>query len=184
MTFMGMLGAHKGKWSLLADVIYMDLQDDQKFSTKLLDVVPVSADVDVEMKSWIVTAAGGYNLVDTGKYSLDLLAGARYISVDLPLKFQIDGLPKRKTTPSGDYLDWIIGVRGEVGLTDNWYLNYHADGGTGDSSSTWQGLAGLNYQFEKFEAGFGYRYLTWNLNDKDLEDLTVKGPYAGVRFLF
>ncbi len=40
-----------------------------------------------------MTVAGGYNLVDTGKYSLDLLGGARYISVDLPLKFQIGPVP-------------------------------------------------------------------------------------------
>jgi hypothetical protein len=81
MTFMGMLGAHKGKWSLLADVIYMDLQDDQNFSTKLLDVVPVSADVDVEMKAWIVTAAGGYNLVDTGKYTVSTCSPEPVISL-------------------------------------------------------------------------------------------------------
>ena len=36
----------------------------------------------------------------------------------------------------------------------------------------------------KFEAGFGYRYLTWRDTDKAIQDLTVKGPYAGVRFLF
>ena len=184
MTFMGMLGARKGKWSLLADVIYMDLQDDQNFSTKLLDVVPVSGDVDVQMEAWIVTAAGGYNLVDTGRYTLDLLAGARYISVELPLQFKVTGRPSRKTTPSGDIWDGIIGVRGEAGLTDNWYINYYLDGGTGDSSFTWQALTGLNYRFKKFEAGFGYRYLTWRDTDKDIQDLTVKGPYAGVRFLF
>mgnify|MGYP001820672554 FL=1 len=180
---MGMLGAHNGKWSLLADVIYMDLQDDQKGSTKLLDVIPVSAKMDVEMEAWIATVAGGYNLVDTGKYSLDLLAGARYITVDLPIKFQVTGRPERKATPSGDLWDGIIGVRGEADLADNWYLNYYLDAGTGDSSYTWQALAGLHYQFQKFQAGFGYRYLTWD-TDNEIEDLTVKGPYAGVRFVF
>ena len=182
MTFMGMLGARKGKVSLLADVIYMDLSDDQTGSRKIRNQT-INSKVDIGMQAWIVTAAGGYNLVDTGKYSLDLLGGARYISVDLPLKFQI-GQFATKTTPSGDLLDGIVGVRGKVDLADNWYLNYYADGGAGDSASTWQGLAGLNYQFRKFDAGFGYRYLTWNNNDGDIEDLTVKGPYAGVRFRF
>jgi len=182
MTFMGMLGARKGKWSLLGDVIYMDLSDSQYGSGKLINL-NVPTKVDVEMESWIVTVAGGYNLVDTGKYSLDVLGGARYITVDLPLKFQV-GPIKLKTTPSGDYLDGIVGVRGKADLADKWYLSYYLDAGTGDSSSTWQALAGLNYQFEKFDAGFGYRYLTWNLDDNALDDLTVKGPYAGVRFLF
>jgi len=182
MTFMGVLGAHKGKWSLLADVIYMDLSDSQNGSAKIINQ-NIQTKVDVEMKSWIVTAAGGYNLVDTGKYSLDLLGGVRYITVDLPLKFHV-GQSVAKTTPSGDLTDGVVGVKGVVDLADKWYLNYYMDGGTGDSSSTWQGLAGLNYKFNKFEAGFGYRYLTWNMNDKELEDLTVKGPYAGVRFVF
>jgi len=182
MTFMGMLGAHKDKWSLLADVIYMNLSDSQYGSGKLIGQ-NIGTKVDVEMDAWIVTAAGGYNLVDTGTHSLDLLAGARYITVDLPLKFQV-GPIKLKTTPSGDYLDGIVGVRGKADLADKWYLSYYLDAGTGDSSSTWQALAGLNYQFEKFDAGFGYRYLTWNLDDNALDDLTVKGPYAGVRFLF
>ncbi len=180
MTFMGMLNARKGKLSMFTDVIYMNLSDDVTGSAKILNQ-NIQTDINIGMKAWIVTAAGGYNLVDNGKYSLDLLGGARYINVDVPLKFRRLG---RKTTPSGDLWDGIVGVRGKVNLADKWYLNYYADGGTGDSSSTWQGLAGLNYQFDKFEAGFGYRYLTWNMNDRDLEDLTVKGPYAGVRFLF
>jgi ABC-type long-subunit fatty acid transport system fused permease/ATPase subunit len=45
-------------------------------------------------------------------------------------------------------------------------------------------LAGLNYQFKKVEAGFEYRYLTTNDKDDAIKDLTIKGPYAGVRFFF
>jgi hypothetical protein len=185
MSIMGMLGARKGKWSLLGDVIYMDLSDSRKGSSQVPDIGEVTGKIDAEMKAWIVTAAGGYNLVDDGKYSLDLLAGARYLSVDLPIKVYINQTQRLKTTPSGDLWDGIIGVRGTVDLADNWYLSYYLDGGAGENSSTtWQGLAGLNYQFKKFDAAFGYRYLTWNIDDGDLEDLTVKGPYAGVRFRF
>ena len=183
MAFMGMLGARKDKWSLLADVIYMDVSaDTQNGSAKILGQ-NIYTKVDAAMKAWIVTVAGGYNMVDTGKYSLDLLAGARYLAVDLPLRFKI-GPDKLKTTPSANVWDGIIGVRGKVNLADKWYMNYYADGGTGDSSYTWQALAGLNYQFKKVETGFGYRYLTTNDKDDAIEDLTIKGPYAGVRFFF
>jgi len=181
MTFMGMLVARKDKWSLYADVDYLKLSD-SKGGSRTIDNQPIDSKLDVEMEAWIVTAAGGYTLVDTGKYSLDLLGGARYLSVELPLKFQVNQV-ERKTTPSSDLLDGIVGVRGRIDLAENWYLNYYADGGTGDSTSTWQALAGLNYQFRKFDASFGYRYLTWN-NDGQIEDLTIKGPYAGVRFMF
>jgi hypothetical protein len=183
MTFMGMFGARKDKWSLLADAIYMDLADTKKGARKILNRT-INTKVDVQMEAWILTAAGGYNLIDTGKYSLDLLAGGRYISVDLPLKIDV-GPAQRKASPSGHIWSGIIGVRGEADLSDKWYLNYYLDAGAGqESTNTWQALVGLGYQFRKFDAGFGYRYLKWDNGDGQLEDLTVKGPYAGVRFRF
>jgi hypothetical protein len=182
MAFMGALGARKDKWSLLTDVIYMDVSFDEKGSVEIPGQ-NINTKASIAKKAWIVTAAGGYNLVDTGKYSLDLLAGARYLAVDLPIKYKI-GSDKLKTTVSANVWDGIIGVRGKVNLADEWYMNYYADGGTGDSSFTWQALAGLNYQFKKVVAGFGYRYLTTYDKDDAIEDLTVKGPYAGVRFFF
>ena len=182
MAFMGALGARKDKWSLLMDVIYMDVSFIEKGSVKIPDQ-NIKTKASVGMDAWIVTAAGGYNLVDTGKYSLDLLAGARYLATDLPIKYKI-GPNELKTTPSANVWDGIIGVRGKVNLADKWYMNYYADGGTGDSSYTWQALAGLNYKFKKVETGFGYRHLTSHDKDDAIEDLTIKGPYAGVKFFF
>ncbi|HYQ73006.1 MAG TPA: hypothetical protein VET88_13895 [Gammaproteobacteria bacterium] len=183
MTFMGTFGARKDRWSLLADLIYMDLQDTKKGSRTILNQT-INGKVDAEMEAWIVTLAGGYQLVDTGKYTMDLLAGGRYISVEVPLKFDV-GPVKRKTSPSGHIWDGIVGVRGKADLTDKWYLNYYLDGGAGqNSSTTWQALGGLGYQFRNFDAAFGYRYLKWDIDSGQLEDLTIKGPYAGVRFFF
>ncbi|MGD8629712.1 MAG: hypothetical protein PVH38_03370 [Gammaproteobacteria bacterium] len=185
MTFMGVFGARKDKWSLLGDVIYMKLSDTLSGSRKLPNIPEtVTGKVDAEMKSWIVTAAGGYNLVDTGSYSLDLLGGARYLSIDVPLKAQVDQF-QRKVTPSGDIWSGIIGVRGKADLAEHWYLQYYLDAGAGQkSSNTWQALAGVGYQFQKLDAVLGYRYLTYDIDSGDLEDITIKGPYAGVRFYF
>jgi len=185
MTFMGVFGARKDKWSLLGDVIYMKLSDTLSGSRKLPNIPEtVTGKVDAEMKSWIVTAAGGYNLVDTGSYSLDLLGGARYLSIDVPLKAQVDQF-QLKVTPSGDIWSGIIGVRGKADLAENWYLMYYLDAGAGQkSSNTWQALAGVGYQFQKLDAVLGYRYLAYDIDSGDLEDITIKGPYAGVRFYF
>jgi hypothetical protein len=185
MTFMGVFGARKDKWSLLGDVIYMKLSDNVSGVAQLPDNSgTVTGKVDAEMEAWIVTAAGGYNLVDTGKYSMDLLGGARYLTIDVPLKAQI-GPVKQKVTPSGDIWSGIIGVRGKADLAENWYLQYYLDAGAGQkSSNTWQALAGFGYQFQKFDAVLGYRYLAYDIDDGDLEDITIKGPYAGVRFYF
>jgi len=166
MTFMGVFEARKDKWSLLGDVIYMKLSDSLSGSRKLPKIPEtVTGKVDAEMKAWIVTAAGGYNLVDTGRYSMDLLGGARY--------------------PSGDIWSGIIGVRGKADLAENWYLQYYLDAGAGQkSSNTWQALAGAGYRFQKLDAVLGYRYLAYDIDNGDLEDITIKGPYAGVRFYF
>jgi hypothetical protein len=185
MTFMGVFGARKDKWSLLGDVIYMKLSDSVSGVKQLPDVPdPVSGKVDAEMKAWIVTAAGGYNLVDTGKYSMDLLGGARYLSIDVPLKAQIDQAQK-KVSPSNDVWSGIIGVRGKADLAENWYVNYYLDWGAGqDSATTWQALAGFGYQFQKLDAVLGYRYMKYEFDDGRIEDLKIDGPYAGVRFYF
>lgn len=182
MALMTSLGARKDKWSLLADIIYLDIEDDQNGSAELIGQ-SISTDVDVELKAWIINTMGGYRLVETDKYSLNLMAGARYLWLEIPLEFQI-GSVKEKVSPSGHILDGILGVRGKVNLADKLYLSYQLDGGTGDSDFTWQGLAGLNYKFNKFNAVVGYRYLDWDIDGSDIDDITVKGPYAGAKFAF
>ena len=182
MAMMTTLGARKGKWSLLTDLIYLDIETDQKGTAELINQ-PIRTDVDVEMEAWIVTAAGGYNLVETDKYSLDLLAGARYLWLEIPLEFQIGAL-KEKASPFGEHWNGIVGVRGKLDLADKWYMSYYLDAGTGDSDFTWQGVAGLNYQFRKVTAAFGYRYLDFDIDGPEIDDITIKGPYAGVKFAF
>ncbi len=48
LAFMGTLDAHKGKWSLIADVIYFDVSGSDRTTANLINR-PVSADVDVAM---------------------------------------------------------------------------------------------------------------------------------------
>ena len=182
MAMMTTLDARKGKWSLLSDIIYMDISTDQKGTAELVGM-PVRTDINVGMESWIVTAAGGYTIMETDKFSLDLLAGARYLWLKIPLEFKI-GPAGIKATPKGDFWDGIIGVKGKVDLADKWYLTYYADVGTGDSDSTLQALAGLNYRFKKVDAAFGYRYLNWDIGGSAIDEITIKGPFAGVKFRF
>jgi hypothetical protein len=101
---------------------------------------------------------------------------------EVPLTFDI-GPIKRKASPSGHVWEGIVGARGEVELSDKWYLSYYADVGRGGSDLTKQAVLGLNYRFDKVVASMGYRYLDYDLRGQ-LDDLTVKGPYAGVRFRF
>jgi len=182
MAFMGGLGARKGKWSLLSDVIYLNVEDDQKGSASLVGH-NIKTKVDVEVEAWAVTLAGGYEVMKTDRFNIDLLAGARYLSIDIPLEFDI-GAIKKKASPSGNGWDGIVGARGKVALSDKWYVSYYGDVGTGNSDLTWQGLLGLNYRFDTVDIGFGYRYLDFDIDGSAVDDLTIKGPYAGLKVLF
>ena len=183
LGIMAALGARKGKWTLLTDAIYLDLESEESSTANLIGI-PVKADLDVELRGWIVTAAGGYNLVETDGYRLDLLAGARYLWLDLDLKFDL-GTKKVPFSESEGYLDAIVGVRGKSEFAQKWALVYHLDAGTGDTDFSWQALGAVNYRFDKVDAVFGYRYLEWNFDDdKAFNDLDISGPFVGVKVQF
>ena len=173
-AFMGTVGARKGKWSLAADVIYLNAEDG--------DTIAPGLKADVELTNWVVTPVVGYNLVDTGKSRLDILGGARFLYIKADLKLDALGL---RADDSGSNWDAVIGARGTVDLTEKWYLFGYVDIGTGESKLTWQGLGGVGYRFKWFDLVAAYRYLRWNFDDnKALDNLFLHGPAAGIRFLF
>lgn len=194
MLYMSAFSARKDKWSLFTDVIYFDLEDDEQGSLTV-PVGPfsfaVGADADVQLKAWVVTPSVGYSVIEAAKFGLDILAGARYLYLEAIIEAKTSGplgVRKVRVSDPGHAWDGIVGVRGEVRLTERWYLPYYADVGTGDSESTWQVLGGVGYRFGSVDAVLGYRYLEWDWDDDDVsdvfKDLIVQGPYGGVKFVF
>lgn len=183
MAVMGGIGAKKDKLKLYTDIIYLDLAGDDKIKTTLPNGIYVDK-LDIELRAWVVSPTVAYTVYETPKYSLDLAAGARYlwIEVDLDLKTSTG---KLKTSDSDHNWDAIVGIRGQMELSEKWGATVYFDGGTGDSDYTWQGLAGFNYKFAKFSGLFGYRYMKWKFDgDGPLENLQIDGPYAGAKFTF
>jgi len=197
MTFMGSFGAHKGKWSLLADTIYMDLSQ-KDGGSETIPVLGGAADItrtvktDIGMKAWIVTLGAGYNVVDNEKTTLDLVGGARYLDLDVDIKLNLDrnGVLLQtsrevKASDSDHVWDGIAGLKGNYKINDKWYLPYYADIGTGGSDLTWQAMGGVGYQFKWGEVLLAYRYLDYNFkSDFLLKDMNVSGPALGARFRF
>lgn len=171
MAFMGAFGAHKGNWSILTDVIYMNVKDEET-------IRGIAA--GVELSGWIVTPAGAYTVAGGDWGNLDILAGARYLALDVDMR-----LGPFRADKSNDVWDGIIGVRGKVNFLEQCYLQYHLDVGTGDSDFTWQGILGIGYQLSRVDVVAGYRYLQWDFGDgKALDDLDFSGPYAGLKIRF
>ena len=180
MGFMGTLGAQKGRWMFLADAIYLDVEDGKDVTTGVRS--------DVELKGWIVTPAVGYTAIQQDRFSLAILAGARYFALDADVELDFSApLPpnKQKVSESGHVWDGIVGLKSQVDLTEHWYLPLYLDVGTGNSKWTFQALGGIGYAFSWVDLLVTYRYLKWDFDDnKAFEDLEIYGPLAGVKFRF
>jgi len=170
-------------------VIYLDLEADKNQTANLLDAIPVNYFTDVELNAWVVTPTVSYNVLEKDKFKLNLVAGARYLYLDLDLKVDIDGVRDKELSKSGSdsghVWDGIVGVRGEVTLNDKWYMPYYADIGTGDSDATYNLYGGFGYRFNRVDLVAGWRYLRWNFDDNTaLKNLWINGPLVGVKIRF
>ena len=173
-AFMGAGGVSKGKWSLAADVIYLNAENSA--------AIAPGVNANVELTNWIITPVVGYNLFDTGKGSLDILGGARYLYMKADLGVDPPGL---RASDSGSNWDAVIGARGTIDLAKKWYLFGYLDIGTGESDLTWQALGGVGYRFKYLDLVAAYRYLRWEFDDNQaLDDLYIHGPGIGIRFAF
>jgi len=187
MGFMSAVGARKERWSVSGDVLYLDLGEEDEFAGNLVGN-PINATVDVGLTGWVVTVAGGYEVVPGDRAMLDFIFGFRYLSLDAELDFDI-GSADAHFSGSGDAWDPIVGLRGRVGFAVNWYFSYHVDAGTGDTDLTWQGLFNFGYRWKPADIVFGYRYLSWDFADNDpggevFNDVAFTGPYLGARIKF
>jgi hypothetical protein len=121
---------------------------------------------------------------------MNVLVGARYLSLDQELDLRLSGplpptLPTAHLSESGHVWDGIVGVRGRFGLGESsWYVPYHLDLGAGDSEFTWQALAGIGYRWDWGNLVVVYRHLDFEEEGRAFEDLSFGGPALGVQFRF
>ncbi len=198
MTGMGSLEAQKGRWGAFTDVVYMNLGG-TKTTTRdgTIDGVPlpvgVTANTGMDLKSWIWTLAGSYRVQSSAESDMDVLAGARMLTLEprLTWNFNVDVGPFIGPTRAGSRTvketnwDAIIGVKGRAkfGANREWFVPYYVDIGTGDSDFTWQGSAGIGYAYPWGEVIATWRYLDYKFKTSSkVNDLTVNGPVLGVAF--
>jgi hypothetical protein len=188
-VFMGTYLGSYNKWSFGADIIYMDVSGSG--STTVNEGpgpgpgVPVSVSAGLGIKTLVVTAVGGYDVVQTDKARLALIGGLRYLKLDADMSQTGSILLPSSLSGSKDFWDGIIGIRGSLMLNEKWYIPYYADIGTGDSEMTWQLYAGIGYMFSWGDIRLGYRYLEYDQDDDKLvQDLKLYGPILGVGFRF
>jgi hypothetical protein len=197
-AFMGTFEGRKGQWGFWTDLVYADFGA-TKSAFRDFDVgevglpVGVSADLGLDVKSWIWTAAGSYRLVSTPEYSSDLLAGARLMDMRQTLGWTFNGdiaglpLPGRTGAAEVRLNNWdaVVGVKGRAsfGADRRWYVPYYLDVGAGQSKLTWQAIGGLGYEFNWGSVLATWRYLSYDLKSgSPIQSLYLSGPTLGVSF--
>jgi hypothetical protein len=193
----------KGRWSVLTDVIYLDISGEASKvkSIDATDRIPVSSTFDAgtetSLKSALWALAGSYGALQGEAGSLELLAGFRYLGLKTTTDWNLTAtvtetggsqvFPRSgSVTEKEDLWDGIIGLRGRLNLGGSkFYVPYYLDIGTGSSEVTWQGMVGLGYGFKWIDILVEYRYLYYDMDDDKLaQDMSLGGPAIGLKFKF
>jgi hypothetical protein len=184
MIFMGGWASKKDRWSILADVVYMDVGDSVDQTVTTGSGVPINASLDLDLVSWVLHGGVGYDLMQSDGGSLAVVGGVRYMTIDVDVKAGFGGAGIEQSG-SDALLDGIVGVSGSINFNKNWYLPYHADIGTGGSDLSYQLFAAIGYRFGWGDVRLGYRHLSFELDDDVvMEDMELSGPVLGVGFTF
>jgi hypothetical protein len=194
-AFMGTLEARRGPWSVLADAVYFDLGNEKSRVTSVsgpggVIVVPIDAGTSTDLKGFVGTLEGGYAIWQTPGANMDVTGGVRYANVKATLDWHITGQtgdagPTGSVGKSKDFVDGVVGVRGNYDLGNNWDVRYYGDVGAGSSRFTWQAYGAVGYRFGWGDVVLGYRHLAYDFrSDRPISDLKLSGPLLGVGFKF
>ena len=191
-TFMGTIEARRGRWSFLADAVYLSFGD-YETTVRSVDgplMIPVDSATESDLKGFVTTVVAGYGISMEPASRMDVIAGARYTRIKTRLDWNLAG-PAGAASTSGsaestkDFFDGVVGIRGNASLGGNWDLRYYADVGAGSSRLTWQAVAGVAYRFGWGDVLLGYRHLSYEMhNDRPVADMTFSGPQLTVAFSY
>ncbi len=188
MAFMGSFEARKGKWSIITDLLYLDISAGNRNKIGLPTEPPIRLNTrtKLDLSGWVLQAAGGYNLISDERSSFDVLVGARYFELDTGFSADLSLLNREreyKASASGSVLDAFIGMKGSYALAPNWTVLYYADLGAGQSDFTWQANGGISYKATKHvDVALTYRHLEWDIGGDGLDNMNFSGPLLGVIF--
>lgn len=177
---MGALEAKRDRLFFFGDFLYLNLGDEQ--TAAVGPGLPAEADADVE--GTVFTGVVGHDIISDDDNRFGLMGGFRVMDLDTEANIAIAGGSERV---SGGLNNWdlVVGLRGSSQLADRWRVSYYADIGAGDSALTWQISAAFDYRINNWDLSFGYRHLTWEIDNSDvLEELTFDGPFIGAKVRF
>lgn len=188
------------RWSFTGDLIWLDLTADAsgvRTVTGEGGTVSIPRQTDLGTKTDLsgltVTLSAGRTLKEGGRWSVTLLGGVRYFTLEADLNWQLTSTISgpgftfaRQGTASADsdLYDAVIGARGKVHFGEHWYLPWYADVGAGSSDLTWQAMAGVGYAFERSSLLLAWRQLEYEDDGDLLQELRFGGLGIGFSWHF
>ena len=171
----------RDKFGLLFDMAYTRLSDDAELEE------PISASAHVKNVLYYATAAASWRFYENDRRFAAAYGGFRAMGTEVDFDFTL-GPVSRSPSVSANWVDPIIGLRGQVPLSERWTLSGFADvGGFGVGSElTWEAYAGANYAFnDRFSGVLGYRYMSIDYEGDSLTmDINLYGPLLGIQYRF
>lgn len=188
----GHFEAKKNQWSLMADLVFLSIEDDADTPGRLV------SKIEAGMDTWIVELGAAYDFPakpfaknPNRMRSFSLLGGLRYTSLEMKLDFDsflsISDIERHR-----DWVDPYVGFRGNIRWSEKWTSSFRADvGGFGVGSDfvyqlRFNQILKLN---EKTDFVFGYRHLDYDYEDGSGRnqfrfDASMSGPLVGLNFRF
>lgn len=180
------LEARNGRWGVILDGFYADLS--QSFTPP----TGLHTNGEFELQQFIGELYAAYRIAEKpcGCF-LDAYAGLRYNynSIDLTADAFNPSIDKNiDASASKDWVDPIIGLRGQWSINEKWFVAGKGDIGGFDVSSelTWSLQATVGYNFtDKVFAELGYRILDTDYVDGGFTyDIEQAGLYTGLSIRF
>ena len=170
------------RWSLENDVIYA------KFESSAATPGPLFGKLNSTLNQIFWTSLMGYRVIECDRFSLDLQAGFRLVSLGSRMELNSGLLPGRSEWYSRTWVDPVIGLRTRTNATDWLFLAVRGDiGGFGANSElTWQAFAGAGVQVSRWFALLaGYRAIGYDYDQAGFQyDVVTHGPAFGMKFNF
>jgi len=195
-AFMGHFEGRKGRWGMYLDTIYLDLSDRSTVSVGPGGPILGDLAADAGMKLRLYDAGGLYRFSEAGAaVQFDLLAGLRYIDVDVDANLTLPGpgMTSVGISTGPSETDLMLGARLIGFFADRWHWALRGDFSFGGSEGTYNGLASMGYTFGEsrlFTLTAGYRYMSIELDgatargNPSAADVTMSGPLVGFVFNF
>jgi len=164
----GWFEARKGRWAVVFDGFYAKISDSK-------------GNVEAKVTEELYGLGGAWRALE-GPIPVDLIAGLRYNYIKPTIE-----TPAISRSRSKDAFDPLIGVRGQLPLSQHWSLIGYGDVGTFNGHPyAWQLLAGANYAYSDTRiVKFGYRRYRIKFSENDFEIRnTLEGFYLGLGFGF